>query len=81
MSIFPVFSVQVVFEFVNVGKTLIEMLYGLRNFSLHMTKQFSAEMVLQAVMWKGKNCVTYVYKFLSASGVSRVKIERNDVLF
>ena len=81
MSIFPVFSVQVVFEFVNVGKTLIEMLYGLRNFSLHMTKQFSAEMVLQAVMWKWKNCVTYVYKFLSASGVSRVKIERNDVLF
>ena len=79
MSVFPVFSVQVVFEFVNVGKTLIEMLYGLRNFSLHVTKQFSAEMVLQAAIWKRKNCVTYVYKFLSVSGVSRVKIERNDV--
>ena len=50
MSVFPVFSVQVVFEFVNVGKTLIEMLYGLRNFSLHVTKQFSAEMVLQAAI-------------------------------
>ena len=28
MSVFPVFSVQVVFEFVSVGKTLVEMLYG-----------------------------------------------------
>ena len=28
MSVFPIFSVQVVFEFVNVGKTLVEMLYG-----------------------------------------------------
>ena len=25
---FPFFSVQVVFEFVSVGKTLVEMLYG-----------------------------------------------------
>ena len=64
MSVFPIFSVQVVFKFVTVGKTLVEMLY---NFPLHVTKQFSAEIVLQ------------FYKFLSVSGVSRVKIERNDV--
>ena len=77
MLLFPIFSVQVMSEFVNVGKTLVEMLYGLRNFSLHVTKQFAAEMVLQAAIWKRKNYLKYVYKFLSVSGVSRVKIERN----
>ena len=79
MSVFPVFSVQAVFEFVSASKTLVEMLYGLCNFLLHVIKQFTAKMVLQAAIWKQKNYVTYVYKFLSVSGVSRVKTERNDV--
>ena len=60
---FPFFQFKLCLSF-NVGKTLIEMLHGLCNL---------------AAIWKQKNYITYVYKFLSVSGVSRVKIERNNV--